>query len=61
MLDVCNVCVCNQARTVERYLTKCYNLLASYSTHQTMVVCKHDDDLGIVVPDHSPEVCGGVG
>lgn len=26
-----------------------------------MVVSKHDDDLGVVVPDHSPEVCGGVG
>jgi hypothetical protein len=39
----------------------CYNLLASYSTHQTVVVSEHDNDLGVVVPDHSPEVCGGVG
>lgn len=30
-------------------------------THQALVVGQHDDDLGIMVPDHSPEVGGGVG
>lgn len=30
-------------------------------THQALVVGQHDDDLSVMVPDHPPEVGGGVG
>lgn len=30
-------------------------------THEALVVRQHDDNLGIMVPDHPPEVGGGVG
>ena len=36
-------------------------VLEFLSTHQALVVRQHDDYLGVVVPDHAPEVCGGVG
>lgn len=29
-------------------------------TYQTLVVRQHDDYLSVVVPNHPPEVCGGV-
>ena len=29
-------------------------------THQSLVVRQHDNDLGVVVPDHPPEVLGRV-
>lgn len=29
-------------------------------TYQTLVVRQHDNNLSVVVPNHSPKVCGGV-
>ncbi len=30
-------------------------------TYKALVVRQHDNNLSIMVPNHSPEVCGGVG
>lgn len=32
-----------------------------FFTYQALVVRQHDDYLSVMVPNHPPEVCGGVG